>query len=159
MATSLAHVESMREAYVQIVRQRLGNPSIKPKKKMSFGEIAKGLNLAGFSAPRGGPVTYKIVQRLSEIVGDVEPLPVQPLVRKVTGELQIGDCVTVIAPWKSTHGETGIIRKIAKDGSGFQVQMTPHSTNPKLLLFLVEEVEHQPDERHFYDPLSLAEEP
>lgn len=154
MNRSLAHVENMKEAYVEIVRKRLSDRSIKLKKKMSFGQIAGELNLAGFRAPMGGPITYLIVQRLSEITGQVELLAPEPLVQKSSSELGVGDCVRVISAKRHYVGEVGIIRKVADDRRGFQVELRMRSS--KLYAFFAGEVEHLPDDRHFYEPISLV---
>ena len=146
----------MREAYIDIVRERLADPTIKEAKKMSFVAIAKRLTKEGFESPREKKITYKIVRRLSEIVGVVEPLDIPPQVRKTLQELEVGDYVQVIARRRARYRETGVIRKIAPDRTGFSVEFVDRS---KPVTFLAEEVEHQPDKRFFDEPLLLVEKP
>lgn len=152
---SLEHILNMREAYIDIVRERFADPTIKEAKKMSFVAIAKRLTDEGFKSPKGEKITYKIVRRLSEIVGVVEPLITPPKVQKLLTELEVGDYVQVIARRRAHYGTTGVIRKIAPDRIGFNVEFMGHS---KPVSFLAEEVEHQPDERYI-NLLLIAEKP
>jgi len=151
---SLDHVLNMQEAYINIVRERLADPTIKKAKKMSFVAIAKRLSEQKFVAPQGGKITYKIARRLSEIVGVVEPLVIPPQVQKTPQELEVGDYVEVIARRRARYGETGIIRRIAPDRSGFSVEFSGRS---KLATFFAEEVQHQPDESYYLNYFALAE--
>ena len=153
---SIAHLETMRDDYVAIVRDRLTDPAIKPNKKLSFYAIADCLTHVGHRAPRGGAITYKIAQRLYEFVGVIIPSPKENTIIKQPSELEIGDCVEVVARHRASSGSAGIVRRILKGGAGFQVEVDL-ITKRKLLNFLPEEIRHQPDERHFYDPLSSAE--
>lgn len=153
---SLDHILNMREAYIDIVRERLADPTIKEAKKMSFVAIAKRLTDEGFKSPKEEKITYKIVRRLSEIVGVVEPLDIPPQARKTRQELEVGDYVQVIARRRAHYGETGVIRKIAPDRSGFSVEFIDRS---KPVSFLAEEVEHQSDEKYYFNPLMMVERP
>lgn len=145
----------MRNDYVAIVLERLADPSIKASKKLSFCSIAKRLNALGHKAPNGGDITYKIARRLSEIVGEV-CLPQAPeQIIKDNSELEVGDCVEIVAHLRPSHGELGIIQKIADDREGYAVQLS--RLKPKLRVFLAHEIRHYPNAQHFYDPLSRAE--
>jgi hypothetical protein len=129
--------------------------AISQKRKRSHYAIAKLLTDAGFEAPKGGKITYKIVARLSEIVGDILPLPKVVPVRKPTSDLTVGDCVRIISKNRPSRGSAGIIRVVATDLGGFGIQM--RVDKPKLTFFLESEVRHQLDERLFYDPFSIFE--
>lgn len=153
---SLERVLNMREAYVKIVQERLADPAIKDTKKMSLGAIAKRLTDQNYKAPRDGKITYKIVRRLSEIVGVVEPLDIPPQVKKSRQELEVGDYVEVIARRRARYGDTGVIRGIAPDRSGFSVEFSGRS---KLATFFAEEVQHQPDESYYLNHFAFAEQP
>lgn len=155
-ARSLAHLESMRETYIDIVRARLADPSIKPKKKLSHLSIARALTDAGFRAPRGGPITYKIAFRLHEIVGEVELPPEPELIKKSVAELEVGDCVLIVTPRANARGQTGQIIEILSDGNAFRV-IFPSIGDRRAQTYLADQLEHQPDERLFYDPLSILE--
>lgn len=146
----------MREAYIDIVRQRLADPAITPEKKMSFVAIAKRLTDKGFKSPKEEKITYKIVRRLSEIVGIVEPLVSPALVPKLLTELEVGDKVEIISRKRAFYGMTGIIHAVNADKTGFLVALSGRS---KPLPFFAEEVRHEPDESRNYDMLSLAEKP
>lgn len=155
-AKSLAHLESMRDAYVEIVRMRLADLRIDASKKLSHYHIARALTEAGYRAPRGGNITYKIALRLYEVVGDVE-LPLEPRrVKKAVDELRVGDFVVVISPRANAQGWTGVIRKILPESSAFQVQFPP-ARQGRERIYLAEQIEHQPDELYFYDPKAAAE--
>lgn len=146
----------MREAYVGIVCKRLADPTIKAKKKRSHLLIARELTDAGFRAPRGGPITYKISYRLCEIVGTVE-LPSEPeLVKKPVAELEVGDCVIIISPHASARGLTGKIARILKQNGAFGI-IFPSLFDVRERIYLADQIEHQPDERQYYDPLSILE--
>ena len=73
-----------------------------------------------------------------------------------------GDTATIPVPEETTpkplspYAVDKLSAKILKGGAGFQVEVDL-ITKRKLLIFLPEEIRHQPDERHFYDPLSSAE--
>ncbi|MCC5610777.1 hypothetical protein LC612_29530 [Nostoc sp. CHAB 5834] len=142
---SLDHILNMREAYIDIVRERLADPTIKEAKKMSFVAIAKRLTDQKHTAPHGGKITYKIARRLCEIVGVVEPLDIPPQVQKTLRELEVGDCVRVISAKRAYFGEVGIVRRVADDRRGFLVELRMRSS--KLYAFFAEEVEHLPDDR------------
>jgi hypothetical protein len=155
-ARSLAHLETMREAYVGIVRKRLADPTINAKRTLSHLCIARELTEAGFRAPLGGPITYKIAFRLCEIVGTVEPLPEPELVKKSVAELEVGDCILVISPHASARGWTAKIVRVLSENGAFAV-VFPSLVDVRERIYLADQIEHQPDERQFYDPLSILE--